>query len=437
VLEELWNAASVQQALNLVLEWFMTYTYDVSTAFQFLGTAGALLLSYLITKPLRNLNDSWLFLKLEQLQLKETFESLTLPAFWCLIQWAFVLSSQELLLQTFLSRTVASLLTAWLLIRFMTGFVREASLAKFIAVTAWTLAAFDIVGFLQPTLLVLDSVSMDVGELHISVLSIVKGLITLLALLWGATLLSRVIEARLKTYDELDSSLQVLFSKVVKVTFVVLAIFFGFSSMGIDMSAFAVLGGAVGVGLGFGLQKVVSNLVCGVILLVDRSIKPGDVVALENGLTYGVVNKLTGRCVSVRTRAGKEHLIPNEDFITQKVENWSYSDSNVRLKLPISVAYDSDVNKVIDVLTNAANDILRVNKFPEPAVRLRDFGDSAIKFELRFWIRDPQNGINNVKSEVYIKVWELFKENGISIPFPQRDLHLKTIDPNETKIFNS
>jgi small-conductance mechanosensitive channel len=436
-LEVLWKAASLQQALNILTEWFYHYVFDTSTFLQLLGTLSVLVFSYFVTKPLKAFIQSHFQIKPELIQLKETLLDLMFPALWCLLQWAIVVASQQIEEQTFLSRIVASLLTAWLVIRFMTGFVREAALARFIALTTWTLAAFDIVGILQPTLQVLDSISMDVGELHISVLSIGKGLVTLLVLLWGATFVSRLIEVRLKSYTDLAPSLQVLFSKFTKVTFVILAIVFGFTSMGIDMSAFAVIGGAVGVGIGFGLQKVVSNLICGIILLVDRSIKPGDVVALEQGLTYGVVNKLTARCVSVRTRSGKEHLIPNEDFITQKVENWSYTDSNVRIKLPIGVAYDSDVEKVIDLLKQAANDVVRVNKVPAPAVRLQEFGDNSINFELRIWIRDPQNGITNVRSEVYVILWKLFKENEIRIPYPQRDLHLRSVSPESAGIFQS
>lgn len=436
-MEDLWNAASLQQALTILTGWFYHYVFDISTFLQLAGTLAILFFSYVVTKPLKAFIESRLQVKTELTQLKDTLIDLMFPALWCLMQWALVVASQQLEEQTFFSRVIASLLTAWLVIRFMTGFVREAALAKFIAFTAWTLAAFDIIGILQPTLLVLDSISMDVGELHISILSIAKGLVTLLVLLWGATFVSRLIEVRLKSYTDLEPSLQVLFSKFTKVTFVVMAVFFGFTSMGIDMSAFAVLGGAVGVGIGFGLQKVVSNLICGIILLVDRSIKPGDVVALEQGLTYGVVNKLTARCVSVRTRSGKEHLIPNEDFITQKVENWSYTDSNVRIKLPIGVAYNSDVGKVIELLKRAAGDVNRVNSDPSPGVRLLDFGDNSINFELRIWIRDPQNGITNVRSEVYVNIWKLFKDNNIRIPYPQRDLHVRSVDPDKAGVFQS
>ncbi|MGB5604053.1 MAG: mechanosensitive ion channel domain-containing protein, partial [Gammaproteobacteria bacterium] len=183
--------------------------------------------------------------------------------------------------------------------------------------------------------------------------------------------------------------------------------------------------GALGVGLGFGLQKIFSNLVSGIILLMDKSIKPGDVISL--GTTFGWINYLGLRYTSVITRDGIEHLIPNEELITQRVENWSFSDNLVRLKAPIGISYNSDVRLAMKLCIEAAEIVPRVELAPEPRVQLMGFGDSSVNLELRIWIDDPQQGRANILSEVLLNVWDKFHEHGITIPFPQRDLHVKSV----------
>jgi len=191
--------------------------------------------------------------------------------------------------------------------------------------------------------------------------------------------------------------------------------------MGIG-SSLTVFSGAIGLGIGFGMQRVFANLVSGFILLLDKSIKPGDVIAVKD--TYGWVNTLGGRYVSVITRDGTEHLIPNELLITEHVENWTHTDNNIRLKIPLQVHYKSDVRKAIDLCVQAARETRRVLDQPAPTCLLREFGDSALKLEIRIWINDPTNGVSNVRSEVMLKVWEKFCAEGIEIPYPQRDLHV-------------
>jgi small-conductance mechanosensitive channel len=209
----------------------------------------------------------------------------------------------------------------------------------------------------------------------------------------------------------------------VRITLLTLAVVFALGSIGIDLTAFAVFSGAIGVGVGFGLQKVVSNLVSGVILLMDRSIKPGDVIEIDG--TYGSVTTLNARYVSVLTRDGKEYLIPNEDLITQRVTNWSYSSALIRLHVKLGISYQSNPHKAIELVLEATREVKRVLKKPEPTCLLVAFGDSSVDLELRFWIEDPVNGTTNVRSEVMLNVWDLFQENGIEIPFPQRELTLR------------
>jgi small-conductance mechanosensitive channel len=216
----------------------------------------------------------------------------------------------------------------------------------------------------------------------------------------------------------------VLFAKILKVILISLSIIIGLNSFGIQLSSLTVLGGAVGLGIGFGLQKVISNLISGVILLLDKSIKPGDVISI--GETYGWINKLSARYVSVITRDGRETLIPNENLITNQVENWSFSDTQVRLRAPIGISYNADVRKAIGLTIQAALNIDRVLRNPAPKCLVKGFGDNSVDLELRFWIKDPANGVANIKSMVYLEIWDLFHEHNIEIPYPQRDIHIKS-----------
>jgi small-conductance mechanosensitive channel len=266
---------------------------------------------------------------------------------------------------------------------------------------------------------------MHIGNVRVSPLTVIKTAISLWFALWLATGAATLLERRLEMIKGSSAATRVLFAKLVRIFLITAAILIALSSVGIDLTALAVFGGALGVGLGIGLQKIFSNLVSGVILLMDRSIKPGDVIAINN--TFGWVNYLGARYASVITRDGTEHLIPNEEMITQRVENWSYSNDLVRLKIPIGISYHSDPHKAIELCVEAAGMVPRVQKNPEPRCQMMGFGDSSVDLELRIWINDPPNGRANVISDVLLVVWDKFHEHGIEIPFPQRDLHVKTV----------
>lgn len=269
---------------------------------------------------------------------------------------------------------------------------------------------------------------------RVTVLSIAKGLVVILVLIPFVGWIMRLSEGRIKNSSGLTPALQMLVIKILKSLIVVGSILFGISSMGIDLSALAFMGGAIGLGLGFGFQKVVSNLISGVILLSDRSIKPGDVIEVDN--TYGWINKLSARYVSVITRDGMEHLIPNETLITEKVTNWSFSDDMVRVRVPFGVSYHSDIHKVMELAVEAGKSSPRVIPEKAPVCWLLGYGDSSVDFELRVWIRDPANGLNNLRSSIYVKLWDLFQEHGIEIPFPQRDINLRGGKPIEVVMRN-
>ncbi|WP_066549939.1 MULTISPECIES: mechanosensitive ion channel family protein [unclassified Sphingomonas] len=296
---------------------------------------------------------------------------------------------------------------------------------------AWGVAGFvfvalfsSAVGGLTPVATTLDRVGIDVGARRVSLWSVTTVLIAGIVLFAAARLASRVINHAIGQSAGFDPAQRVLFQKLAGIAIIVVAFFVGVDLLGIDLTTFAVFSGALGLAVGFGLQKTVGNLIAGIILLMDRSIKPGDVIVV--GDDAGWVKKIGVRAVSVITRDGKEHLIPNEILMTERVENWSYSDRNVRVRIPLGVAYGCDLRLAQQLMLRAAEESPRVLKSPPPNVWLTQFGDSSVDHEIRAWISDPEGGVGNVRSDVLNRVWWLFKEHGVEIPFPQRDVHVKS-----------
>jgi small-conductance mechanosensitive channel len=337
--------------------------------------------------------------------------------------WLATLIAQGAHLPFVILHTAATLVTAWAIIRFTSSAIESDFWARLIAVTLWLLAALNIFGWLTPAIDLADRAAFSVGTMRFSVLFVIKSLIAYGVLFWLVRFFSGILERSFHKASALTPSQRVLFNKLSNIALYAIAIVTGLNIVGLNLTSLAVFSGALGLGIGFGLQKVVSNLLSGIILLMDKSIKPGDVIAV--GDTYGWVNSLGARCVSVLTRDGKEHLLPNEILITQTVENWSYSDRKVRLHIPIGVSYASDIHLVRKLLLQAVEDHPRILSDPAPRCLVMGFGDSSIDHEIRAWIYDPQEGIANMKSDIFYRVWDLFKENGIEIPFPQRDIHIK------------
>ena len=313
---------------------------------------------------------------------------------------------------------------AWIVIGVLASCLREKFWAESVAGVLYFVVAFFGLARLEDSIRVLEELQFAVGTFSITAWELLAGLLTFGFLLWASLAVASLLENRIAKFPRLSGSLKVLIAKIIRIIFIVVAIMVGVTSMGVDLSALTVFGGAIGLGLGFGLQKVISNFVSGIILLMDNSIKPGDVIEIEG--TYGWINNLRARYASVITRDGTEHLIPNEDLITQRVINWSFTDNFVRIRVPIGVSYKSDPHQCIALVLEATGGVERVLKNPEPACHLKGFGDSSVDLELRFWIADPVNGIGSVQSKVLLKIWDTFKEHGIEIPFPQRDLHIRS-----------
>ncbi len=319
-----------------------------------------------------------------------------------------------------------SMLMAWIVIRLASNFIRNRSSARTVALIAWSVAALDIINFLDPLIEGLKAASIQLGDSEITAWGVIWGLISFGSLIWLALFGSKLLEVRLQSASAINPSARVLLIKTVKIVFVSFAFMLALNSTGLDLTALAVFGGALGVGLGFGLQKVVSNFISGVILLLDRSVKPGDVIEIEG--TYGSINALAARFTSIITRDGTEYLIPNEDMITKPVINWSHSNTNVRRRIPVMVDYRTDLKQAIEIMNKAASEHPRVLAVPAPRTLLKEFAESGLLLELRLWISDPQNGVSNIASEVMTKIWEQFHDHDIEFPFPQRVIHIKNSD---------
>jgi small-conductance mechanosensitive channel len=322
-------------------------------------------------------------------------------------------------------RIFLSLFLAWVIIRLLTSQMRNRTLARLVSFIIWSIAALDIVHLLIPVVDLLNSIDLSVGSVKLSALSLIQGGLVLMVLLWMAKKISVYFGHWIKTVQNVTPSVQVLLHKLLGIFLFTLVIVSVLYYLGINLTAFAVFSGGIGLGIGFGLQKVFANLISGLIILADKSIKPGDVIQL--GETYGRINYLGGRYISVVTRDAKEYLIPNEDLITNQVVNWSYSNNLLRLKIPVGIGYDSHIPQAMDLMRQAAGAVDRVLADPAPACLLMGFGDNSVDLQLRVWIRDPQNGVANVKSQVLLGVWERFQEQGIDLPFPQRVLHHKPL----------
>jgi len=344
------------------------------------------------------------------------------PAIALLLVATARLAARELELPAYLLDMAASLLTAWLVIRLAVNIIRSRALQKAVATIALTLATLDIIGLLDAIAATLDAARLNVGDVSISALGVLQGAVIFVVVIWAALLLARFAERRIDALSDVAPSARELVKKLARIALVAFALLLALNATGIDLTALAVFSGALGVGLGFGLQKVVANFVSGVILLMDRSIKPGDVIETQG--TYGWINHLGARYTSIITRDGTEFLIPNEDMITQAVINWSFSDRKVRRKIEVAVAYSTDLRQAMRLMEEVALTVERVLPDPAPASRILAFGDNGVELELRIWIEDPQSGVINVASDVMLAIWDRFHEAGIEFPFPQRVVHM-------------
>lgn len=333
-----------------------------------------------------------------------------------------------------------SLLAAWIVIRLVTLVIRSPFWSRLTFYVVWPLAALDAFGVLDDVVRQLQAFSIPLGEDEdgvaqtFSALDLLRTVAVFGVLFWGARFLNHLITGRINAIDELTVSFKALLSKILDVLLPVVALVAALQIVGFPFGTLAIFGGAVGLGIGLGMQRTVSNFFSGFTLIADKSIKPGDVIEVAG--TYGWVTAMSARYVTLRTRDGTAHLVPNDKFIEDGVVNWSHDDRVVRLHAPFGVSYETrDVRGLAKAAEERALTVNRVLKTPSPRCNLMEFGDNSINFDLRFWINDPANGSANVRSDVMMAIWDMLHEMGVEVPFPQRDIHIKSA-PEGLKILS-
>jgi small-conductance mechanosensitive channel len=316
----------------------------------------------------------------------------------------------------------ASIAFAWLSVTLATRLIRNRVLRRIVKIGLLIWVTLYFLGLDDDFTTFLQASAIEIGDARLSLYGILKAVVVTALLISFARLATASAARSIDANRDISPSMQVLAIKLLQILLYSTAFFIGLKAVGFDLTGLAVLSGAIGLGIGFGLQKVVSNLVSGVIILLDKSIKPGDVISL--GETFGWIKTLGARYASVVTRDGREFLIPNEDLITNQVVNWSFTNDFVRLDIAFGTAYDDDPHLVRRIAVEAARSVPRVSNDRPAVCHITGFGDSSVDYVLRFWITDPTSGLTNVRGLVYLALWDAFKTAGISIPFPQRELRM-------------
>jgi small-conductance mechanosensitive channel len=325
--------------------------------------------------------------------------------------------------RSYLLIVAAKLTLAWLVIRLVTSVLRNDFVVKLVSLSAWLVAALSIINQLDPAIDALDSVSVVLGGLRLTPLLLIKLGVLLVVALWLSNIASNFAESRITRSGDLTPSIQVLLVKMIRLALMIFAVALVMSAVGINLSALAIFSGAAGVGIGFGLQKIVANFISGIILLADKSVKPGDLVTI--GDSSGRISAMKTRYISVAAGDGREFLIPNEDLVTQKVTNWTYTDKNTLVKVTFGTNYEADPHLVCKLAIETAAVAPRALKNKPPNCILVEFAEAGMKFSLTFWIADP-DGMDNVKSDVMLALWDTFKREGIRVPYPVREIHIRS-----------
>jgi len=297
-----------------------------------------------------------------------------------------------------------------------------ASFERVFAFLVWSVVALHLLGVLPALIALLASTSFNFGKTQIDLWMLLQGMGALFATVLVALWFGGIVEARLMGTEGIDGNIRLVLSRLARTLFVLLAVLIGLPLVGIDLTALSVFGGALGVGLGFGLQKIAANYVSGFIILLDRSIRIGNLIAI--GQDRGVVTQITTRFTVLRGLTGIEMLVPNEMLIGSVIVNETFTDPAVRVSVPVQVAYGSDLERAMDILVEAARCQPRVLADPPPQAFLVMFADSGINLELGFWIADPDQGSLPLRSDIQMQVWRDFQSAGIQIPLPQREIRL-------------
>lgn len=291
-----------------------------------------------------------------------------------------------------------------------------------LATLIWLVLALHLSGILPEMLETLEAVKFKIGKNSVNLLLLLQGLLTILITVFVAMWLSRIIENKLMQVEQLNANTRVMLAKVVRICLLFIAVLIGLSAVGLDLTLISVFGGALGVGLGFGLQRIASNYVSGFILLMDKSISIGDIVTIDTH--YGIIKDLRTRYLVLKKLDGTEVIIPNETLIINPVINHSGMDRNTRVQVAVQVAYESDLDLVLQLLVKAAVDHPRVLVTPAPGAVVTGFADNGIDVRLTVWIHDAEEGTSSLQSDLFMAIWRLFKAHDISIPYPQREVRV-------------
>jgi small-conductance mechanosensitive channel len=379
-----------------------------------------LIIQNIIPKIISSSNDAGYFNQI----FKRYFLPLLYPLlslFWLALGFVIYI---QFFKQTIIFSTTIKLVSLFLFLRFL----RISSNSTFIANAAGFFLIptliLHIFGLLESTINYLDEIAFQIGKLKISVFLIIKGVITLLLAFWASNIVSRKSKSYIDSNKNIKSSTKGIISKFIDIIIYAVILIIILKTFGVDMTTLAVIGGAVGVGIGFGLQKIASNFISGIILLFEKSVEVGDIVELDNGNIYGTIKHFGGRYTLVEASDGKEIMIPNEEFIINKVTNWTYSNNRAKIEINLGVAYNSNLDKVKEIMINCATEHQRCLKYPEIECYIKDFAEYEIKFVLYLWISDITEGRLNVKSDIMNNIFKKFGENNIEIPVPQRELKI-------------
>lgn len=434
-IDDLVGVSSLRESLNDILGWLQGQMLTIGVAIEAAILVAALAPAALFAPQLKKLIQAQIAPRAPYGVLRRAanaFAHLATPIALYIVLQAAVLGLKGFGNSTGLVSAGVSLLTAWIVIRLVTLIIRSPFWSKLAFYVIWPIAALDAFGVLGDVVRQLDAFAIPIGKDEngaaqtFSALDLFRTLAIFGVLIWGARFLNDLIKGRINAIDELTVSFKALLSKILDVLLPIIALVAALQIVGFPFGTLAIFGGAVGLGIGLGMQRTVSNFFAGFTLIADKSIKPGDVIEIDN--TYGWVTEMTARYVTIRTRDGTSHLVPNDKFIEEGVTNWSHDDRVVRLHAPFGVAYGTaDLRALARKAEEIAVGIDRVLKAPAPRCNLMEFGDNSINFDLRFWINDPANGTANVRSDVMMALWDYLVEEGIEIPFPQRDIHIKSL----------
>ena len=419
-----------QQALTTLAEqaqiWIVKNLISLDTTIQFSLIVAAFVIGFIIARLL----NPFLTALVESLKLPgglsgflHRLRKLSGPILVLVILFFILLVDAALNLpfhDVFLDATMR-LTAAWIIIRLAVRIIENRTARSAFAGIIWVIAALSIFGILDDTAKALDSLGLTLGDFRLSALSVTKAMIATFALVYAAFGLSKMLEHRLARIQNLAPGSRLLLTKISRIALIALAVVIGITMAGINLSMLAVFTGAVGLGVGLGLQRGISNLFTGMMLLMDKTVQPNDVIELPNGI-IGIVRLMGSRCTEIVTMENKSYMIPNEDLVTNPVINWTRGGGATLVRIPFGVDYCHNPHEVIKIACAAAATVERVIDTQKPTCQLTGFGDSSLDFSMNFWINDPQNGLQNVKGLVYLALWDAFQAHGIKIPFPVRHI---------------